>query len=206
MKLSTTMLTGAAALSKLKTLHPIVIEGGTGRRDGRDPDEVARRVCAALRPRLPDGDAILVTQGDPLTPTGISAVTRRIAAELGIPRGLVTLDASIDADHATYADRENVILELKYSALAAYAPLDAIDAAVDAALAEKNRARETPLAAYYKDYALLQEVTKASLKQVCGDLLLAHTSADVPASSVTSFYEVGLALDLYARADLVPYR
>ena len=43
MKLSTTMLTGAAALSKLKTLHPIVIEGGTGRRDGRDPDEVARK-------------------------------------------------------------------------------------------------------------------------------------------------------------------
>ena len=66
------MLTGTAALTKLKEYAPIVVEGGTGRRDQRDPVEVARRVAAALRPRITERQAILVTQGDPLEATGIS--------------------------------------------------------------------------------------------------------------------------------------
>ena len=89
-------MTGTAALTKLKDFHPIVVEGGTGRRDQRDPAEVARRVAAALRPRITERQAILVTQGDPLEATGISAITRAVAEELAIPRALVTLPASID--------------------------------------------------------------------------------------------------------------
>ena len=74
------LLTGTAAYGKLKSLHPVVIEGGTGRRDARDPDEVARRICEALRPRLPTSrESILLTQGDPLEARGISAVTRLVA-------------------------------------------------------------------------------------------------------------------------------
>ena len=200
------MLTGTAALTKLKEYAPIVVEGGTGRRDQRDPVEVARRVAAALRPRITERQAILVTQGDPLEATGISAITRAVAEELAIPRALVTLPASIDPEHAPNAPREGVILEVGYDALAAtLEDLAALESAVDAALAAKNRARERPLAPYYRDYALLQEVTKGAVKNMCGSLTLAHTDSAIPGDSVTSFYEVGLELGLYSREDVVPY-
>ena len=200
------LLTGTAALSKLKEYAPIVVEGGTGRRDQRDPAEVAQRVAAALRPRITERQAILVTQGDPLEETGISAITRAVADELAIPRALVTLPASIDPEHAPNAPREGVILEVSYDALAAtLEDLAALETAIDDALAAKNRARERPLAPYYRDYALLQEVTKGALHTMCGSLTLAHTDSEVPGDSVTSFYEVGIALELYRREDLVPY-
>ena len=213
MKLGGALLTGTAAYGKLKSLHPVVIEGGTGRRDARDPVEVARRVCEALRPRLSTSrESILLTQGDPLEARGISAVTRLVADELGLARGLVTLDASIDPDHAPNADRRGVVLEVKYGDLAASLPcLSRLEDAVDAAIADKNRAFAAagarPLPAYARDYALLQEVTKAGARHACGALTLAHTAAlaDVPDSSITSFYEVGLSLELYAPADLVAY-
>ncbi len=198
-------MTGTAALTKLKEYAPIVVEGGTGRRDQRDPVEVARRVAAALRPRITERQAIIVTQGDPLEPTGISAITRAVADELAIPRALVTLPATIDPEHAPNAPREGVILEVGYDALAATLDLAALESAVDAALAAKNRARERPLAPYYRDYALLQEVTKGALRLASGSLTLAHTDSEIPGDSVTSFYEVGLELGLYAREDLVPY-
>ena len=200
------IITGTAALSKLKEYAPIVVEGGTGRRDQRDPAEVARRVAAALRPRMTERPAILVTQGDPLEPTGISAITRLVADELAIPRALVSLPASIDPEHAPNAPRDGVILEVGYDALAAtLEDLAALETAVDGAIAAKNRARERPLAPYYRDYALLQEVTKGALYNMCGSLALAHTDSAIPGDSVTSFYEVGLELELYARDDLVPY-
>ena len=207
MKVCSSILTGTAALSKLKDLAPIVVEGGTGRRDQRDPAEVARRVAAALRPRITERQAILVTQGDPLEATGISAITRLVADELAIPRALVTLPAAIDPEHAPNAPRDGVILEVGYDALAASlgSDLAALESAVDAALAAKNRARERPLAPYYRDYALLQEVTKGAIRNICGSLTLAHTDSEIPGDSVTSFYEVGLELGLYAREDLVPY-
>ncbi len=205
MKVCSSIMTGTAALTKLKEYAPIVVEGGTGRRDQRDPAEVARRVAAALRPRITERQAIIVTQGDPLEPTGISAITRAVADELAIPRALVTLPATIDPEHAPNAPREGVILEVGYDALAATLDLAALESAVDAALAAKNRARERPLAPYYRDYALLQEVTKGALRLASGSLTLAHTDSEIPGDSVTSFYEVGLALGLYAREDLVPY-
>ena len=200
------LLTGTAALTKLKDFAPIVVEGGTGRRDQRDPAEVARRVAAALRPRLTERQAILVTQGDPLEATGISAITRAVAEELAIPRALVTLPAAIDPEHAPNAPREGVVLEVGYDALAASlgSDLAALESAIDAALAA-NRARERPLAPYYRDYALLQEVTKGAMYNICGSLALAHTDSEIPGDSVTSFYEAGLALGLYVREDLVPY-
>ena len=201
------MLTGTAALTKLKEYAPIVVEGGTGRRDQRDPAEVARRVAAALRPRITERQAIIVTQGDPMEPTGIAAITRAVADELAIPRALVTLPASIDPEHAPNAPRDGVILEVGYDALAASlgSDLAALESAVDAALAAKNRARERPLAPYYRDYALLQAVPKGAIRNICGSLTLAHTDSEIPGDSVTSFYEVGLDLGLYAREDLVPY-
>ena len=51
----------------------------------------------------------------------------------------------------------------------------------------------------------MQEVTKGAMKNICGSLTLAHTDSAIPGDSVTSFYEVGLDLGLYAREDLVPY-
>ena len=147
-----------------------------------------------------------MTQGDPLEPTGISAITRIVADELAIPRALVTLPASIDPEHAPNAPRDGVILEVGYDALAAsLEDLAALETAVDGAIAAKNRARERPLADYYRDYALLQEVTKGALRTMCGSLTLAHTDSEIPGGSVTSFYEVGLELELYARQDVVPY-
>ena len=189
MKVCSSILTGTAALSKLKDFAPIVVEGGTGRRDQRDPAEVARRVAAALRPRITERQAILVTQGDPLEATGISAITRAVADELAIPRALVTLPASIDPEHAPNAPREGVILEVGYDALAASLEnLAALESAVDAAIAAKNRARERPLAPYYRDYALLQEVTKGRDPQhVRVADARAHTDFEIPGDSVTSF-------------------
>ena len=162
---------------------------------------MARRVAAALRPRITERQAILVTQGDPLEATGISAITRAVADELAIPRALVTLPASIDPEHAPNAPREGVILEVGYDALAATLDLAALESAIDDALAAKNRARERPLAPYYRDYALFQEVTKGALRRtdICGSLTLAHTDSEIPGDSVTSFYEVGLELGLYSR-------
>ena len=94
-----------------------------------------------------------------------------------------------------------------YDALAASLEnLAALETAVDGAIAAKNRARERPLAPYYRDYALLQEVTKGALRRACGSLTLAHTDSEIPGGSVTSFYEVGLAMELYAKEDLVPYK
>ena len=96
---------------------------------------MARRVAAALRPRITERQAILVTQGDPLEPTGISAITRIVADELAIPRALVTLPASIDPEHAPNAPREGVILEVGYDALAAsLESLSSFRAALEAAV------------------------------------------------------------------------
>ena len=99
-------------------MHPIFVEGGTAARDGRDPQLVGRRLGQLLRAhwehRPPTGAKVLVVQGDPLTETGISAVTRVVAEELGVPRCLIVLDAHIDAEHSVNADRLGVTIELKY--------------------------------------------------------------------------------------------
>ena len=52
---------------------------------------------------------------------------------------------------------------------------------------------------------MLQEVTKAACNVICGDLTVAHTSAEISPFSVTSFYELGLALGLIDAAQIVPF-
>ena len=48
---------------------------------------------------------------------------------------------------------------------------------------EKNKSRKAlkmpELAEYFYDFAMLQEVAKIGLKQICGSLTVAHTSSDI---------------------------
>jgi hypothetical protein len=162
---------------------------------------------------------LVVVQGDPLQERGISAITSIVAEQqyLGVPRGLVCLDPEIADYHSKNADRENVILEIKYSDMAGVLKetigvnvMDDIESAVDALLDEKNSKRKSlnkpPLKSYFRDFALLQEVTKAACLQICGgDITIAHTARTISEFSVTSFYEVGLDLGLYTKDQMVIY-
>lgn len=210
----------ARLLLLLSEYHPLVIEG-MGSYDARAPGTVAATVSRLLRQRWeaspPGKPVILVTQGDPLAARGISAITRAVASELSLPRALVCLDDSIDPSHSRDADRDGVILELRYSMLAgvleppgaAPASLAALTRAVDSSLAAKNAAREAEgkprLKEYYRDYALLQEVTKAALRAACGGVTVAHTAEEISPFSVTSFYEAGLAVGAVFESDMVRF-
>ena len=198
--------------------HPLIIEG-MGGYDPRDPKPIARQIASQLRERWqaqpPTQPVILLTQGDPIEERGISAITRHVADELGVPRAMVFLDPDIADYHKPNADHHGVILEIPYSALTSLLErkragvMSTLEQAIDAALAEKNRQREiegkAPLQSYYRDFALLQEVTKAACNVICGDLTVAHTSADISAFSVTSFYEVGLVMGLIDAVQIVPF-
>ena len=198
--------------------HPLIFEG-MGGYDPRDPEPIARQIAYQLRERWqahpPTQPVILLTQGDPIEERGISAITRHVADELGVPRAMVFLDPDIADYHKPNADHHGVILEIPYSALTSVLEreragvMGSLERAVDAALAEKDQQREiegkAPLQGYYRDFALLQEVTKAACNVICGDLTVAHTSAEISAFSVTSFYEVGLAMGLIDDAQLVPF-
>ena len=202
----------------LAQYHPLIIEG-MGGYDPRDPKPIARQIASQLRERWqaqpPTQPVILLTQGDPIDERGISAITRHVADELGVPRAMVFLDPDIADYHKPNADHHGVILEIPYSVLTSLLEreragvMSTLEQAVDAALAEKGQQRETegkaPLQSYYRDFALLQEVTKAACNVICGDLTVAHTSAEISPFSVTSFYELGLALGLIDAAQIVPF-
>jgi hypothetical protein len=87
--------------------------------------------------------------------------------------------------------------------------LNDLEAAVRAELEAKNARRaaqdKAPLKDYFEPFALLQEVTKVACQRHCGEITVAHTSAEMADASVSSFYQVGLALGLLDRADLVAY-
>ena len=199
--------------------HPLIIEG-MGGYDPRDPEPIARQIAYQLRERWqaqpPTQPVILLTQGDPIEERGISAITRHVADELGVPRAMVFLDPDIADYHKPDADHHGVILEIPYSVLTSLLEreragvMSTLEQAVDAALAEKDQQRETegkaPLQSYYRDFALLQEVTKAACNVICGDLTVAHTSAEISAFSVTSFYAVGLSLGLINADHIMPYK
>lgn len=236
-------------LSKLAKYHPVVIEG-MGYYDPRDPSVVADQIVTQLTKHWQRQDKcnnnhnkpkLLITQGDPLTERGISAITPLVSERLGIPRGLVVLDDCIDPNHSLSAPRDNVVLEVKYSQLFHCLDLlplplplngDSNDRGVEEAnhrtstssssiathltqrversIATKNQQRQKvekpPLKSYFKDYAMLQEVTKAACQVVCGDITVAHTAQDISDFSVTSFYQVGLDLGLLDfDAHYVPY-
>jgi hypothetical protein len=154
-------------------------------------------------------------QGDPLQTTGIAAITPLVASRLGVQRGLVCLDESIAEYHARDADRHNVCLELRYSQLAERlddhqaGTIERMETVIDREIAAKNKARagkgQPPLQDYFRDCALLQEVTKAACAQLCKEMTLVHTSTEIHEFSVTSFYTVGLELGLVSRADMVSF-
>ncbi|MBR9795612.1 MAG: shikimate kinase [Gammaproteobacteria bacterium] len=187
--------------------------------DPRDPEPIARQITFQLRERWqaqpPTKPVMLLTQGDPIEERGISAITRHLADELGVPRAMVFLDPDIADYHKPNADHQGVILEISYSALVSLLEgehagvISTLEQAIDTALAEKDQQRETegkaPLQSYYRDFAMLQEVTKAACNVICGDLTVAHTSAEISPFSVTSFYELGLALGLIDAAQIVPF-
>ena len=207
-----------AAIDTIKQYHPLFVEG-MGAYDTRDPALVANGVVASIRahwesypPRKPP---LLIIQGDPLEPRGISAITPRVATILDLNRGLIVLDEDIADYHYSNADRDNVTFETRYSEAVAqlerYRPgaFAEIERAVDALLIEKNKKRarlgKPPLAEYYRIFALLQEVSKGAFRALCGEITLAHTSQEIGEFSVTSFYKVGVDLGLMSPACIAPF-
>ena len=205
-------------IEKLSLYHPLIIEG-MGGYDPRDPYTVAEVITKQLQARWSAMPApkpiLLITQGDPYEANGISAITRIVADQLDISRALIFLDPEIADYHSPDADRYKVIFEISYSQMAAELQkqqpsiVKNIETAVDDLLVEKNTRRlndERPaLPAYYRIFALLQEITKASCKQVCGGITIAHTSSEISDFSVSSFYQVGLNLGLIDPKEMVPY-
>lgn len=224
-------------VAELAKYRPVVVEG-MGYYDPRDPAIVANQIVKQLKSHwsaesnTSHGTAtsaascskpkLLITQGDPKSERGISAITPLVGDMLGIKRGLVVFDDHIDPDHSTNAPRDNVILEVKYSELlgvlddsnnanGATAPSIAtqLEQRVDEHIEAKNQRRldlgKPKLKSYFKDYAMLQEVTKAACRAVCGDITVAHTAHEISEFSVTSFYQVGLDLGLLDERHYVPY-
>jgi hypothetical protein len=222
MRTTATTHTAFTALSKY---HPIVIEG-MGAYDPRDPSMVANHIHSQLKRHWSinnknhnhDKPKLVVIQGDPLSENGISAITPRVAKLLGddVPRALVCLDLEMAPYHAPNADRENVVMEFKYSDMTSFLDnhdetlLPRLEATIDRYLQEKNERRtalgKPQLKDYFRQFALLQEVTKATCRRVCGgDITVAHTARDISEFSVTSFYEAGLDLGLVSEQDMVSY-
>ena len=212
------MLSGAEMIDTLSQYHPLIIEG-MGGYDPRDPATVAAMITKQLQARWFAEPAskpiLLITQGDPYEANGISAITRIVADRLDISRALIFLDPEIADYHAPDADRYKVIFEIAYSQMVDElqkerpAIVETIASAVDHLLLEKNARRlrnEKPaLPAYYRIFALLQEVTKVSCKQICNGITIAHTSSEISDFSVSSFYRVGLDLGLIDPCEMVPY-
>lgn len=196
-------------MNRFKHFHPLFVEG-MGGYDPRDPEPVAAAVMHALqkqwRTHPPSKPVLLIIQGDPLVERGVSAITPHVASGLGVQRGLIVLDEEIADYHSPNADRENVVLEVLFSQvvtwLESFSPgtLIQIENEIDARVYRKNCDRailgQPPLADYFPTFARLQEVSKIALYELCGEMTLVHTSAQVVASSVSSFFKVGLDLGL----------
>ena len=207
-----------SVIDALAQYHPLIIEG-MGGYDPREPAPVAMQIVSQLHDRWRERPlakpVILVTQGDPLAARGISAITRHVTDELDIPRAMAFLDPDIADYHKPNAAHHGVILEIPYSLLTKVLEnkhlgvMAALEQAVDRALVEKNQQRDIAgkgaLQSYYRDFALLQEVTKATCNVICGALTVAHTSAKISPHSVTSFYRMGVALGLIGAEQIMPY-
>lgn len=210
-------------LLSLSQYHPVIIEG-MGSYDPRDPALVASQISQQLAEHHKqancDKPKLLILQGDPLEERGISAITRKVADGFGWKRGLVCLDEEIADYHSPNADRQNVILEFQYSELTAFLSslsleqdqediVAKLEESVDSEITQKNCKREAigkpQLKDYFRHFALLQEVTKAACREICGGITVIHTSDHISEFSVTSFYSLGLELGLVKPADMVPY-
>ena len=202
----------------LRTHHPLVIEGMSGY-DPRAPEPIANHIVDRLNAHWhakPHRKPVaLITQGDPIEERGISAITRLVSDALSVPRFMIYLDPHIADYHLNDADHCRVELTLPYSALLDH--LATIYPNSKALLTErinklidvKNRARKKlgkpPLQSYYRDFALLQEVTKAACRSLCDDVTIIQTSAEIPPFSVSSFFEVGLDLGFIRPDDMIPF-
>lgn len=185
--------------------------------DTRDPLSVATIICGELQEHWekepPQKPVILVTQGDPVSETGIAAITRSVSDRLCISRILVFLDPSVASHHAPNADRYKVAHEIPFSSLINRLNdqnervVSSIMASIDMRLRVKTAKRlaegKRGLPKYYRDFALLQEITKFACKRFCGELTVAHTSKNLNEYSVSSFYCVGLDLGLIDKSDMV---
>ena len=205
-------------MEPLRTHHPLVIEGMSGY-DLRAPEPVAShivdRLTAHWHANPYSKPVALITQGDPIEERGISAITRLVSEALSVPRFMIHLDPHIADYHLNDADQYRVELTLPYSALLAH--LATIHPNIEALLTErikrlidaKNRARKglgkPPLQLYYKDFAMLQEVTKAACRTLCGEITIIQTSAVIPPFSVSSFFEVGLDLGLIHPDEMIAF-
>ena len=206
------------SIDAFRSYHPLFVEG-MGGYDTRDPARVANTVVASVKAHWeqypPSKRPLLIIQGDPLEPKGISAITPRIAKTLQLQRGLIVLDEGLADYHSPNADRDNVILETRYSEAVAFlerhqpGSLAEIESAVDALLAEKNQKRASlqkpAMADYYRIFALLQEVSKAAFAALCGEITLVHTSGEIGEFSVTSFGRVGLNLGHISISSVAPF-
>ena len=214
------------AMSFLAQYHPVVIEG-MGQSDPRDPKMVAEHVHSQLQAHwankkqtdknIYETPKLVITQGDPRTERGISAITASVASDyLRTQRGLVCLDPHIAEDHTRDADRDNVIVTLQYTELTNLLEglrpgcVTELEALVRTELEQKNARRremnKPPLKDYFFDFAMLQEITKAACRAICGSITVAHTSASINDFSVTSFYTVGLEWGwIHAERDMVSY-
>ena len=207
-----------SVIDALAQYHPLIIEG-MGGYDPRDATPVSMQIVSQLRDRWrdrpPAKPVILVTQGDPIEERGISAITQHVAEELDIPRAMAFLDPDIADYHKPNADHHGVILEIPYSLLTKVLEskqpgvMNTLEQAIDSTLVERNQQRavegKKALRSYYRDFALLQEVTKAACNRICGEITVAHTSTEISPFSVTSFYQVGLDLGLVTADQIVAY-
>jgi hypothetical protein len=205
-------------IDTIKHYHPLFVEG-MGAYDTRDPARIADVVVGSIRAHWeqypPGKPPLLIIQGDPLEPKGISAITPRVAKILGLARGLIVLDEGIADYHAPNADRDNVTFESRYSEALAQlerhrpGSVAEIDRAVDARLIEKNKMRallgKPPLDLYFRMFALLQEISKAAFAVLCGEITLVHTSEEIGEFSVTGFYKVGVDLGLVSPVCIAPF-
>ena len=205
-------------MERLRAHHPLVIEGMSGY-DPRAPEPVASHIVDRLTAHWhanPYRKPIaLITQGDPIEERGISAITRLVSETLSVPRFMIYLDPYIADYHLNDADQYRVELTLPYSVLLDH--LTTIYPNSDALLTEriyklidvKNRTRKElgkpPLQSYYQDFALLQEVTKAGCRSLCGGITIIQTSAIIPPFSVSSFFEVGLDLGFIHSDDMIAF-
>jgi hypothetical protein len=196
-------------INKFQHFHPLFVEGMSGY-DTRDPEPVAVAVVDTLQKHWgtypPSKPVLLIIQGDPLDERGVSAITPLVASSLKVKRGLIVLDEEIAVYHSPNADRENVVLETLFSEVVTWLERQSpgtsmrIDNAIDALTYDKNCERanlgKPALADYFPTFARLQEVSKIALCALCGEMTLVHTSAQVVASSVSSYFTVGVDLGL----------
>lgn len=215
--------------SSMQKYHPVLIEG-PGRSDFRDATPIANRIAAKIQERIQSKNItkpiLLISQGDPIDPSknaGISSVVNHVLTSLDLKKGLVCLDESIVDFHVKDADRSNVIYEMRYSQM-----VDVIkeyDKTLPTKIEEKieerihalneermkeeddNKKQKKKLEQWVTDFALLQEMTKVALKIVSGDITIAHTMEreKINKSSVTSFYNIALDLDLIHDNEMIYY-